>query len=355
MSVLSLPQPHVGGRRRRRRRGDAEPPTGSWSASAGAQSASAGAQSASAAALSPRLWAWPGYVVLGAGFALNLVAPAAVAQARYAPLVASLVICGLPHGAVDHLVPGWVRGRAFSPHEMGRFLAAYLVLTLALIPVWFIAPVLALVGFFAVTVLHWGWSELAWFPAQRRPALVAAARGMAAVFLPALAFPARFNRAVHALLMPFMAHPPRIVPTGTVEIVGLALFATVCLLGLGESLRARLELLGVVVFFATVDPVFAVGLYFIAWHSWRHLVRLATIDPVAAAALAERRPVQAILRVLGAAIPCTLAALLGLLGFAALAAVRLSAPAQITAVALALIAALTVPHTILVAWLDRRR
>ena len=340
MSVLSLPQPHPRARRRTAPRlGGAVRPAGTVPVTQ----------------LSPRLWAWPGYGVLALGVAVSLLAPAAVVQARYVPLVASLFICGLPHGAVDHLVPGWVRGRAFSRREMGGFLAAYLALTLVLIPVWLIAPVPALAGFFAVTVLHWGGSELVWFPGQRRPALFAAARGMAPVILPALAFPARFNRAVHALLAPFMTHPPRIAPSGAVEVLGLGLFAVVCLLGAGTTRRARLELLGLVVVFATVDPVFAVGLYFIAWHAWRHLVRLATLDPLAAAELHRRRPDRAMLTVLRAALPCTLAALLGLLGFAALLAVHLSAPAQITAVALALIAALTVPHTILVAWLDRRR
>jgi hypothetical protein len=56
---------------------------------------------------------------------------------------------------------------------------------------------------------------------------------------------------------------------------------------------------------------------------------------------------------MAAALPCTVVSLLGLAGFGVLLAVHLTSADQITAVALALIAALTLPHTCVVAWLDR--
>jgi Brp/Blh family beta-carotene 15,15'-monooxygenase len=127
------------------------------------------------------------------------------------------------------------------------------------------------------------------------------------------------------------------------------------LAGAGRSRRARLELAGLIVFFALVEPVFAIGIYFIAWHSWRHILRLATIQPAARAALQSGHGAQAIGRVLLAALPCTALAVAGMAIFGALLAGHLLQPAGAVAIALAVIAALTVPHTLLVAWLDRQQ
>ncbi len=300
----------------------------------------------------PTVWAWPGYLTLGLGGLAALLAPHLVDELRYVPLLASLVLFGLPHGAVDHLVPGWVRGRPLSRASFAQLIAAYLGLTALGIGLWLVDPLLALALFFLTAVVHWGASELTWFPGQRRRVAFAAARGLVAVILPALAFPTAFDQATRSLLAPFLTHPPDLAPTGWLRILAIAAFALVCALGAGQDRRARLELLGLVAFFALVQPVFAVGLYFIAWHSWRHIVRLATLEPTAAAQMNAGRPRAAVTTVMAATFPLTALSLLGLAGFGALLAVHLTAADQITAVALAMIAALTLPHTLLVAWLD---
>jgi Brp/Blh family beta-carotene 15,15'-monooxygenase len=217
---------------------------------------------------------------------------------------------------------------------------------------WLLAPVAALGVFFAVAAAHWGASELTWFPTARRRVAFAAARGLVPIALPALAFPTAFSRATTSLLSPFLAHPPAIAPTGPIRLAGFAALALICLAGSGQGTRERLELAGLVTFFSLVDPVFAVGLYFIAWHSWRHIVRLATLEPAAAAALEAGRPAHAVASVLRAALPCTAIALVGLAGFGAALTIDTSSAQQVTAVALAMIAALTVPHAVIVAWLD---
>jgi Brp/Blh family beta-carotene 15,15'-monooxygenase len=316
-------------------------------------SAAAGAAGGAGAAGAAALCAWPGYVTLAIGLAAALLAPGEVHQIRYVPLLASLLVLGLPHGAVDHLVPGWSRGRRLSGRELTLLVGAYLAVTAAGMTLWLLAPVAALGVFFAVAAAHWGASELIWFPAARRPVAFAAARGLVPIALPALAFPTAFSRATTALLSPFLTHPPVIAPTGPIRVAGFAALALICLAGSGQGTRERLELAGLATFFALVEPVFAVGLYFIAWHSWRHIARLATLEPVAAAAIEAGRPARAVARVLRAALPCTALALVGLAGFGAVLAVDTSSAQQVTAVALAMIAALTVPHAVIVAWLDR--
>jgi Brp/Blh family beta-carotene 15,15'-monooxygenase len=348
-----------GGRRWDRRPGSSGPwprrrhrLPGRGQAAAGPGVRPAHAPALAPADLPPSLWAWPGYVVLGLGVALRLAAPQLVIEGRYVPLVASLVLCGLPHGAVDHLLPGWVRARPLSRRAMAALLGGYVLTALAVLLLWLTSPLVAAGLFFLVTVVHWGASELVWFAPQRRPWSFALARGVVPVILPALAFPGRFSHALDALLGPFLTHPPDVSVTGWIRALALIAVALICLAGAGDSRRARLELAGLAGFFLLVDPVFAVGLYFIAWHSWRHIIRLSTVDPAASLQLARRRPARAIHTVIVAALPCTLIALAGLGGFAALLAIHITAAAQVTSVALALIAALTIPHAIIVAWLD---
>jgi Brp/Blh family beta-carotene 15,15'-monooxygenase len=298
------------------------------------------------------VWAWPGYMTLALGLAAALVAPGEVHRIRYVPLLVSLLVLGLPHGAVDHLVPGWIRGRRLGRRELWLLIGAYLAVTAAGVTVWLLAPVAALVVFFTVAAAHWGASELIWFPTAHRPVAFAAARGLVPIALPALVFPTAFSQATTTLLSPFLAHPPVIAPSSLIRVAGFAVLALICLAGTGQGTRERLELAGLAAFFALVDPVFAIGLYFIAWHSWRHIVRLATLEPAAAAALEDGRPARAVAFVLQAALPCTAVALAGLGGFAAVLAIDASSAQQVTAVALALIGALTVPHAVVVAWLD---
>ena len=308
---------------------------------------------ATTASVPARVWAWPGYVTLMLGGLTALAVPHLVDEMRYAPLVASLLLFGLPHGAVDHLVPGWVRGRPLGEVVFTALIAGYVAVAALGVAIWLAAPLVAIGIFFLVAAAHWGASELTWFPGQRRPIAFAAARGLVPVLVPALAFPAAFDQATKSLLSPFLSHPPGLAPTGWLRLAGVIVVAMICALGAGRGARERAELVGLVAFFALVQPVFAVGLYFIAWHSLRHIVRLGTLEPAAASQIADGRPLRAIISVMRAALPCTVAALLGLVGFGALLAVRLTSADQISAVALALIAALTIPHTLVVAWLDR--
>jgi Brp/Blh family beta-carotene 15,15'-monooxygenase len=298
------------------------------------------------------VWAWPGYLALAAGLVAGVVAPRAVHAARYAPLAASLVVVGLPHGAVDHLVPGWLRGAPLERRDLLRLLAAYGFTVAAGVGLWLAAPLAGLAVFLLVAVLHWGTADLAWSPGVPRPAAFAAARGLVAIAVPAFAHPHGFARAVQTLLAPFLAAPPSLAASGWARGAGLAALALVGLAGAGRRPREMLELAGLAAFFVLVDPVFAVGLYFVAWHSWRHVVRLAALEPVAARLLTTGRPWAATGRVLQAALPCTVIALAGLLALTAVLAVRLADVTELTAVALSLIAALTVPHAAVVAWLD---
>jgi hypothetical protein len=70
---------------------------------------------------------------LGAAIAGALLVPGVIESIQWLPLVLSLVVFGVPHGAVDHLVPGRLLGRplgngpspACSPPTWGSPVSAW--------------------------------------------------------------------------------------------------------------------------------------------------------------------------------------------------------------------------------------
>jgi Brp/Blh family beta-carotene 15,15'-monooxygenase len=95
--------------------------------------------------------------------------------------------------------------------------------------------------------------------------------------------------------------------------------------------------------------------YFALWHGLRHVGRLVLVDDRAAAALGRDDLSGALGRFARDAAPLTLG------GFLVVAAVGLSVPAGVAApgdllaVSLVAIAAMTLPHVVVVAWLDRKQ
>ena len=91
------------------------------------------------------------YGALASAIFLALVAPGAVQVALFWPLLASLLIFGLPHGAVDHNVPA----RLGAPSVRNPLLIGYVALTAAGLVLWWIAPAVALAIFLAAAAVHW--------------------------------------------------------------------------------------------------------------------------------------------------------------------------------------------------------
>jgi beta-carotene 15,15'-dioxygenase len=338
------------------------------------------------AQLRPALLLVP-WVSMAALLAAWFLFPAALTQMMYLPLLLSVVLFGLPHGALDHQVPRLLGWRwAQSLPNLALYLLLYAALVAVLLMTWRVAPLLAFWGFLAASLLHWGQGDLhfseavlgrarsGWWSAP----LAVLARGSLPILLPLLAFPEWFTslargaaRAFGSSLLSAELLPGRwtVVLTGLLLAVLLGYVTDTLrvspqpLLELGES--GLLALL-----FLTVPPPLAIGLYFTLWHAWRHLGRLlalftpatalfppaATLFPPAAglrpaSLTALKRPVLSG-RFLLELLPITLLALLLLGGVFLWAAPRVHDTQTFVALYLALIAALTGPHALLVALMD---
>ncbi|WP_432521477.1 Brp/Blh family beta-carotene 15,15'-dioxygenase [Kineococcus sp. SYSU DK006] len=295
--------------------------------------------------------------VLAAVLLVQLVAPQVWNQHGWVVLVAGLLI-GLPHGAVDHLVPAHLL-RESAPRLL-LVIAGYAATAVAAWAVFRSVPAIALGVFVALSVLHFGTGEVVFdderagsrlhrFP-LRDPVAVLATGG-AALLLPVLREPAT-SAPLIALLVPGSSGLlPSWLSTGGVVLVLAAVAVT-----LVHRLRRRRWLAaGEVALLAAVGllvaPLAAFGAYFGAWHALRHIARMVAEDPGNAADLAAGRLARPVARfAVGAAVP-TVASLAALAGSWALAG---GWRGFVTA-NLALLAGLTVPHVLVVVWWDRRR
>jgi Brp/Blh family beta-carotene 15,15'-monooxygenase len=288
---------------------------------------------------------------------------------RYLPLLASVVLFGLPHGAIDVFVPARLGGRTLSK-SMALVGVAYLVLGGLYAALWVVAPAAAAAVFIAITWFHWGQGDLHTLLAfvgadhlRTRPlrAATLVVRGGLPMLVPLLWFPDRYRAVVDAWVGLFggglSATPLFAVETRLVA--GAAFLAlTVGTLAAGyrhaganRGWRIDLgETALLWVLFSTVPPLVAIGVYFCGWHALRHVLRYTAIG--------GRTPTRRAFASFGReAAPLTAAALALLVGFAAvLPAVSAlpSSPGEFVALYLVFIAVLTLPHVGIVTWMDRR-
>ena len=298
---------------------------------------------------------------------------------RFAPFVVSIALFGLPHGAVDHLMP-----LRLGDVALGRSLAVvsvvYAVLGGIYLAVWIVSPALALLAFLGMTWFHWGQGDVFALRAfgdaahirtrsDRWAALVV--RGGLPMLVPLLGQPAGYKRVVTAIIELFdPAATATLAPLFRVETrlalgVGFAVFTLTSLLWTARHVLASdtpvaglawdaVEIGVLWAFFWLVPPVFAVGLYFAIWHAVRHIGRLAIVDPASREALDAGEWPTALGRFYRDAAPLTVVSL------ALFAGLYVWVPTDgsvdgLLAIYLVGIAVLTLPHVAVVTWMDRRQ
>ena len=330
-----------------------------------------------AAALS-RLAFLPGWIAVAVTTVPFLAGASVPLRYQLLPLAVSVVLFGLPHGAIDHLAIPRTRGDPVTVRSLAAVGVLYLVVGGLYAVVWFLAPVVAAGFFILMTWAHWGQGDVYplvafgdGYPVGRAArVLTATTRGALPMIVPFVAFPAQYELVVSTLVGLFDADAAGAVSaafTPTIRIgvaVGLgALVATTLLVGFRsiETTGRRpwlvdaAETLGLVAFFSTVPPILAVGLYFCLWHALRHIVRLLAVDPGAVRALRTDRYVAALASFARDAAPLTAASLVILGLWYLVVPGTLADPLSLVGAYLALIAVLTLPHVVVVSVMDREQ
>lgn len=282
------------------------------------------------------------------------------------PFAASILVFGLPHGAMDHLVPARIDSRLGTARSVATVVVIYIVVGGATFLLWTAAPVAGFIGFIALTLFHWGQGDLyiehllgAGPRSAAEAILTVVVRGAIPMLLPLVFFPedysAVFTDTVRAVA-PGAALDPHVLLDDRTRVLAAVLVAVPTGLLLvaqrirgGSVVRPLLETAVLVALFATTPPILAVGLYFTLWHVVRHILRLELTDPAASADLARGELARPYLRFLTSAWPLTLAAV------ALLAILAATLRTVDLGVYLVFIAALTTPHAVIVTWMDRRQ
>jgi Brp/Blh family beta-carotene 15,15'-monooxygenase len=324
-----------------------------------------------------RLTVVPGWVVLAGASLLFVAGLSLPLRYQFLPLVVSVALFGLPHGAIDHLAPTRVQGRRATPRTLAAVGVLYAVVGGVYAAAWFVVPVASFAVFILLTWLHWGQGEVHSLaallgvshlqtPTQRL--LTALSRGTLPMLVPLVAFPDQY-RFVAETLVGLFTDPTLgwatvvFTESGRLAVAGLitALFAVTLVLGYLRADERRDwvvdagEVALLLLFFGTVPPILAVGLYFTCWHSLRHIGRLMAIDPGTRQTLTQNRYGQALARFGSDAAPLTAVSVLFLGVLYWLVPVTPGSLSEWVGLYLVLIAALTFPHVLVVVWLDREQ
>ena len=317
-------------------------------------------------------------IAMAASVPLGAVTPLLPVEFGVAAFALGTLVVGMAHGAVDHLVP--LRAAGGDDVSLRRSVAAvsvtYAVLGGAVVVAFFAAPVAVCVGFVCLTWLHWGQGDVAalvlagvdHLPTPGERALTLFVRGGLPMGVPLVSRPEEYRLVAEWVVGLFVADAaaavaPLFVPSTRLAVGASLAGATLLSTGIGYGrVRAGADRRGWLrdvgetavlwAWFLLAAPVLAIGVYFAAWHSLRHVGRLTLVDAAAAERLAQGDVRGAISRFARDAAPFTLGGFLVVAGVGAAVPSGIVAPGDVLAVSLVAIAALTLPHVVVVAWLD---
>jgi len=232
------------------------------------------------------------WLLLSSGLVLGLVDHEFTRRFAVAPFMVSLLLFGMPHGAMDWVVNNRLQGLRSLPRQLQGFLGYLGWMAVSVILLVF-APFVTIAAFMALTILHFGLADL--YATRNdgsslgfRIAFIAS-RGLL-VLGPAFAFHTAEAWYPFGLL----------IGTPVLEASSVAAISTVSwigtILGLGTATvlagirmrsdstrRGTLDLVESLLVFgmvAATSPLFGVGLFFVSTHAFRHSIRLSTTPEV---------------------------------------------------------------------------
>lgn len=208
------------------------------------------------------------------------------------PFVVSLFVVGMPHGAIDWSITRQLRGTTANPPRSATFMWYLLAMTATTL-LLILTPISALLIFLVISGLHFGQADARDLEIrfdertpQRLWHLPAIVRGLLLMALP-FCFSAPESLVVFSDILRLLGKTAVPVEAGAVSswaalivAVGIVGHVVVTMIRLKHAQwkSAGFELVETSVIFLAfwvLHPLFAMGLYLVAWHSWRHLHVLA--------------------------------------------------------------------------------
>ena len=263
--------------------------------------------------------------------------------------LSSALILGVPHGACDPWIPGWILHRPSRLSFLIPFFLIYLAISAAYLLLWRSYPLPSTLFFLFLTAWHWGTADasLETTPSLRW-LLFGIGRGSLVMLAP-FAFHLTETWSVILLMAPNAGLPPSTFPF----IPALLLAIALNLLS-RPSIHQTIETLLLLLLFYLTPPLLSVGTYFVAFHAWRHLLRLSAIRNQLTPNEPLFRWTHALSQLLLLSIPLTLASLAFLWWIPPFLTSSFPQGTNWVGPYLVLLAVLTLPHAILVGWVDKK-
>jgi len=264
-------------------------------------------------------------------------------------------LAGVPHGAADHVMAARLSGGR-SLWLIGVVYAVVAAVAWALLK-WGGLP--ALIAVVALSAVHFGLGELeverkltGWRPRGVTATAIAIA-GCGALLLPLARSGDQLN-GVAAAISPDLAV---LIGGRSFEISLAGIWIVAAVVAISASLRSghRQVAFDVVLVGALgmlAPPLLAFALWFGGWHAIRHCARMLTVEPGCADLVTVGRHRAAVLRLIRLAALPSIAALTTVVALGWIT-VTAADPTVVVAEILRLLLALTVPHMVVVWWLDR--
>lgn len=262
------------------------------------------------------LWSGPRalpWAVLLLGCAIGIIAPEITKRFAAWPFVLALPIFGMPHGAADWVVKTRLAGEKIFMRQLAGF-ADYLGLMLAcsLFLVW--QPGVFALFFLGLTIFHFGMADatalridadgsfVRWLFVLGRGLLLLAtvfAISPEAAWAPFAQIADAFAWKHETMWMPDLLHLQKLSWLGVIAGAGFAVVGAIARWRCGRARKACFDLIEhalVAMLAVFADPLFAVGMFFLGVHAYRHTRRLActrvVIEPPPAPASFVRRLVR---------------------------------------------------------------
>lgn len=283
----------------------------------------------------PRVAVWP---VLLAGPALALSAMLPLGP-QYVCALLAIIALGVPHGALDGEVARTILRPRFGWAWFPVFSFPYLSLFALVLLAWHLAPVSTLMAFLAASVWHFGTEDAG--PDAHFDAIV---RGGLPIAVPSLLHPAATTAVFATVAGTPLPQPPGWLWTASWAWLVLAVVWLGHRLMRGQA-RALIVPFLLTSVFVVLPPLTAFAIYFVGVHAPAHTEALIS-NPARAPRLRDSR--SAVLL----ALPIT--GLTLLIGAALWPLYPGALPERLLSLTLQGLAALTLPHMLLDAWLTQR-
>ena len=292
------------------------------------------------------------------------------------PLFVSLFIFGMPHGGADHLlIWGMLRNDTYGRRIFS--LALYTLIALIYVIFWNFQPLVAAVFFLVLTIFHWGQGDRyisvrfhnANYLSRSRMLTILhiLSRGSIPILVPGYLGNEIYRDVIESIVnsgsqasyqAQWISMYPQLflyVPLGLTLFYIFANFIYID----GENKRPFLidymESIFLFAWFLFIPALWAIGCYFLLWHSLRHTLRILLIDTKGNYLLISKQYLKLNSRWLQLTSLMTIIALIGMFIF-------YSMPLRVSGIelewlskALIGISVLTLPHTVVVCWMDRKQ